>query len=194
MITPDLVFMLTRDDRTVPDARERLTEALAAGVRYIGFKNVGLPPWRLRDLATAIREAGGTTYLEMVDLDPASEERSAASALEWGVDVLMGGTRPHLVCPIIGRTSVRYYPFVGQVVGHPSRLVGSPDELVDGARRLSSMPEIDGIDLLAYRFAGDVDDLMRRICEAAAPKPVVVAGSIDREERLAAAVAAGRHR
>ena len=58
--------MLTRDDRTVPDAAERLQDALAAGVRHIGFKDVGLPVAELRALNDAIRAAGATSVLEVV--------------------------------------------------------------------------------------------------------------------------------
>src|SRR5688500_6327214 len=47
------VFMLTRHERTVPNARAILKEALAAGVRQIGFKDVGLAPfgWRLWEVS-----------------------------------------------------------------------------------------------------------------------------------------------
>ena len=59
------VLMLTRQDRTVSNARAVLEEALAAGVRHIGFKDVGLPPPELIGLVEAIRNAGGTVYLEV---------------------------------------------------------------------------------------------------------------------------------
>ena len=98
-MAPDFIFMLTHTDRTIPDAQERLEEALEAGVRHIGFKDVGLPFARLRRLADAIRAAGATLYLEVVSLDASSEEASARAAVELGVDVLMGGTRPHVVLP-----------------------------------------------------------------------------------------------
>jgi Ala-tRNA(Pro) deacylase len=50
------------------------------------------------------------------------------------------------------------------------------------------MPGVHGLDLLAYRFEGDVPRLIREVC-AAVDKPVVVAGSIDRQERLQAVIA-----
>jgi transposase-like protein len=31
----------------------------------------------------------------------------------------MGGTHPHIVLPILAGTGIRYYPFPGEVVGHP---------------------------------------------------------------------------
>ncbi len=39
----DFVFMLTRNDRTIPDALAQLPLVLSAGVRHIGFKGIGLP-------------------------------------------------------------------------------------------------------------------------------------------------------
>src|SRR5918995_1817821 len=190
-MTPDFIFMLTHADRTIPDAHDRVPEALAAGVRHIGFKDVGLPFARLRRLAEAVRAAGATLYLEVVSLDAQSEETSARAAVELGVDVLMGGTRPHMVLPILVGTRIRYYPFPGEVVGHPSVLAGTTETIVKIACRLVAMDGVYGLDLLAYRFQGDVPDLIRQVCRAAATKPVVVAGSVDRPERIAALIDAG---
>ena len=47
------IFMATRRDRTTPDARARIDEALALGVRNIGFKDVGLPQMRKEDSTAA---------------------------------------------------------------------------------------------------------------------------------------------
>jgi 4-hydroxythreonine-4-phosphate dehydrogenase len=187
---PEFVFMLTRHDRTIPGAHERLREVLAAGVRHIGFKDIGLPLEELQILADAIRAAGAQVYLEVVSLDELSEAASAKAAVALGVDVLMGGTRPHAVLPIIVRTGIRYYPFPGRIVGHPSRLEGTADEIVASAQALAALDGVHGLDLLAYRFDGDVPDLIARVCDAIS-KPVVVAGSIDRADRIEAVVKGG---
>jgi hypothetical protein len=186
----DFIFMLTHYDRTIPDAVDRVPDALRAGVGHIGFKDVGLPFAGLRGLADRIQAAGATLYLEVVSLDAQSEEASARAAVELGVDVLMGGTRPQVVLPILAGTGIRYYPFPGKVAGHPSALVGTTDAIVESARQLAAMEGVHGLDLLAYRFQGDVPDLISRVCRAVATKPVVVAGSIDRPERIAAVIAA----
>ena len=188
---PDFIFMLTRADSTVVDAEARLPEALAAGVRHVGFKDIGLPVAALRRLADAIRRAGATSYLEVVSLDAASEAASARMAVGLGIDVLMGGVRPEVVTPIIAGAAIRYYPYPGEVVGHPCVLAGTVEATVESARRLLATPGVHGLDLLAYRFAGDAEGLMRAVCQAAAGRPVVIAGSLDRAERLAAVVAAG---
>ncbi|TIM59586.1 MAG: 4-hydroxythreonine-4-phosphate dehydrogenase, partial [Mesorhizobium sp.] len=39
----DFIFMLTRNDRTVTDAAVHAETALGAGIRHIGFKDIGLP-------------------------------------------------------------------------------------------------------------------------------------------------------
>jgi NAD(P)H-dependent flavin oxidoreductase YrpB (nitropropane dioxygenase family) len=187
----DFIFMLTHTDRTIPDAIDRVPDALSVGVRHIGFKDVGLPFASLRGLADRIQAAGATLYLEVVSLDAQSEEASAHTAVELGVDVLMGGTRPQVVLPVLAGTGIRYYPFPGQVMGHPSVLAGSTDAIVESACRLAAMEGVDGLDLLAYRSGGDVPDLISRVCRAVATKPVVVAGSIDRPTRIAAVIAAG---
>ena len=188
---PEFIFMLTRNDRTIADAETYLPDAVVAGVRHVGFKDVGLPLTALRRLAAAIRAAGATVYLETVSLDAASEAAAARAAAELGVDVLMGGTRPEIVLPIIAGTGIRYYPFAGQVVGHPGALHGTIDGIVDSARALLDQDGVNGIDLLAYRFAGDVRKLLDRVCRAAGPKPIVVAGSIDRAARIESVVEAG---
>lgn len=188
---PDFIFMLTRADRTVADAEQRLDEALAAGVGHIGFKDIGLPWPALRRLSAAIRAAGAKVYLEVVSLDAPSEAASARAAVALGIDVLMGGTRPGVVAPIIAGAPIRYYPFPGEIVGHPSVLRGSLDSIVQSAQTLLALEGVHGLDLLAYRFDGDAPELIRRVCQVAGARPVVVAGSLDRLERLEAVAAAG---
>jgi mannose-6-phosphate isomerase-like protein (cupin superfamily) len=190
MTGPEFIFMLTRADRTVPDAMDRLAEGLACGLRHIGFKDLGLPLADLHRLASAVRGGGGTLYLEVVSLDAASEAASARAAAELGVDFLLGGTRPDLVLPILRGSGIRYYPFAGRIAGHPSRLEGSPGDILESAQRLCDRDGVHGIDLLAYRFAGDVPGLIEAVC-AGVDKPVIVAGSIDCPSRIAAALQGG---
>jgi hypothetical protein len=188
---PAFIFMLTRGDATVADAPARLREALDAGVRHVGFKDIGLPLEALRGLADTIRGSGATLYLEMVGLGAESEAASARAALALGIDVLMGGICPEVVLPIIEGSPIRYYPFPGEVVGHPSRLTGSLESIVESARALAECDGVHGLDLLAYRFEGDVPALARAVCQAAGQKPVILAGSIDCAERIQAVIEAG---
>ncbi|MGK0186772.1 MAG: methylglyoxal synthase [Verrucomicrobiales bacterium] len=186
----DFIFMLTANDSTIPDARSRLEEVLAGGARHIGFKDVGLPLGELKELAKEIRAAGGRAYLEVVSLDEESELRSAKAAIDLEVDCLLGGTRASLVAPLLRHHPVRYYPFPGEIVGHPSVLAGTIDEIAESAKRLTDLESVHGLDLLAYRYQGDVQELMQAVCKTT-DKPVIMAGSIDQEERIFAAAEAG---
>jgi NAD(P)H-dependent flavin oxidoreductase YrpB (nitropropane dioxygenase family) len=185
-----LIFMLTHNDRTVSNAADVLEIVLAAGIRDVGFKDIGLPFSALKQLNERIKGEGATSYLEVVSLDRESEIASAAAACEIGVDALLGGTRPDAVVPAISGRPIRYFPFAGRISGHPSVLEGSVEEIADSATRIASMEGVDGLDLLAYRANLAVPDLMDRICRAVS-KPVIVAGSIDSPERIVAVAESG---
>jgi hypothetical protein len=187
----EFVFMLTRNDQTVPDAARCLDTAIACGIRHIGFKDIGLPPSELKELAARIRESGATAYLEVVSLDEKSEAKSAEVALMTGVDCLMGGTHPDLVLPIIRDARLDYYPFPGRIESHPSVLKGTESEIVSHAAVLAAMDGVTGLDLLAYRWTGEeVERLIAAVCHAAAV-PVVVAGSVISPNQIEAIARAG---
>ena len=184
------IFMLTRNDRTVPDASQQLQTALGLGVRHIGFKDIGLPLEQLKGLNAAIKAGGATSYLEVVSLDRESEIVSAKAAAEIGVDVLLGGTRVDDVLPIIKDTGIQYFPFPGRITGHPSVLEGTIEEIVESAKTITGRDGVHGLDLLAYRSAQNVPELMKAVC-AAVSKPVYIAGSIATPERIAIVQSAG---
>ena len=177
------IFMLTRNDQTVEDAEQHLVTALAAGVHHIGFKDVGLPFERLKELNAAIKAGGATSYLEVVSLDADSELASAKAAVEIGVDILLGGTHVDAVLPLLKDSEIQYFPFPGKIEGHPSILAGSIDEVVESAEALAAREGVDGLDLLAYRSSENATGLMAAVC-AAVDKPVIVAGSIGSRERI----------
>ena len=118
----DFIFMLTRNDRTVTDATTHVETALRAGVRHIGFKDVGLPFKELARLNQRIKDAGARAYIEVVSLDRESELRSVRAAVDLGVDDLLGGTHIEDVLPIIEGTGLGYYPFPGRITGIPACL------------------------------------------------------------------------
>ncbi len=184
------VFMATRADRTVPQARALIEQALALGVANIGFKDVGLPREALKELAQAIHGGGARVFFEVVSLDRQSELASAACAADFGVDWLLGGVRASEVAPIARSAGVFYAPFPGTVVGHPSALVGEIEEIEASARALARIEGVAGLDLLAYRHSGDVPALVRTVV-GAVDKPVIVAGSIDDPSRIAVVAASG---
>lgn len=181
----DFIFMLTRDDRTVPEAIDHVATALGAGIRHIGFKDIGLPFAELRTVHRLIKAGGAASYLEVVSLDRVSEIASVRAAIDLGVDNLLGGTHVEDALPLLRGTGIRYYPFAGRVSGHPSILEGSITEIADGARAIADRDGVDGLDLLAYRSHTDVEALIAAVC-AATRKPILVAGSIERPEQIAA--------
>lgn len=182
--------MLTRDDATVPDAREHASLALSLGVKHIGFKDVGLPRDSLNTLHQDLKSGGATTYLEVVSLDADSEAASAEMAVSLNVDVLMGGQRPDVVAPMIRGTDIHYAPFPGKIHSHPSVLTGSKDEIVRSAVSLAECPDVHGLDLLAYRAETDPVSLIHAVCNSVS-KPVTIAGSIDHPEQIKACFDAG---
>jgi hypothetical protein len=179
----EFIFMLTHSDRTVPNARAVYDEIRSSGLRYVGFKDIGLPIAELRELARAIRADGREVMLEVVSEDKDEELRSIRAALEIGVDWLLGGTHPDEALEILAGSPARYCPFPGRVIGHPSQLRGSIDEIADDAAALTARPGVHGLDLLAYRYDGDVQALTAAVNERSSG-PVIAAGSVDSLERI----------
>ncbi|MGZ2370312.1 hypothetical protein ACXR6G_11030 [Ancylomarina sp. YFZ004] len=176
--------MLTKDDQTISDARKYVKEIVLAGAKHIGFKDIGLPTSELKYLAEDLKKEGVKVYLEVVSLDAESEEKSAKVAMDLNVDYLLGGTRPELIASIVKDHPLKYYPFVGKIEDHPSILTGTVEEIAAHAQQITAIDGVDGLDLLAYRFTGeDIPLLIKEVCRSS-KKPVIVAGSIDREERI----------
>lgn len=190
MTRPEFIFMLTKDDVTVSDAIQRVQDVKHPGIRILGFKDIGLGFRELENLTSAIQSSGRQVALEVVSLSQESELHSAEMAVSLGVDCLLGGTRGAQVCEIIAGTPIRYYPFPGHIVGHPSRLRGTREEIIESARLLAATRGVTGLDLLAYRYDGDAENLMKLVVDAV-DVPVIVAGSIDSPERIRAVVDAG---
>lgn len=180
---PEFIFMLTHEDVTVENALEVYDEVRNTGLRYVGFKDVGPSFETLKELAQTIHEGGHEVMLEVVSERREDELRSARAALDLGVDYLLGGTHADEVAEIVAGTGVRYCPFPGRIVGHPSLLRGGIEEISDSARKLAAMEEVWGLDLLAYRYDGDVDALVRSVVDAV-DVPVIAAGSVDSAEKI----------
>lgn len=182
----NFIFMLTRHDRTVADAKQHLTTAIKAGIKHIGFKDIGLPIEDLKALNKLIKASGATSYIEVVSLDTDSEVASAKAAVEIGVDYLLGGTSVEHVLPLLKDSDIQYYPFPGRIEGHPSNLMGSIEDIVQSAISLTQHEGVHGLDLLAYRSSESVPELMAAVTSAI-NKPVIMAGSITGPERIIAA-------
>ena len=185
----EFIFMLTRDDVTLPDARAVYGSVAGTGIRHVGCKDVGLPKNELKALMDDIRAHGHETYLEVVSETEEATLASARAAAEIRPDHVIGGTLIEPVHEILAGTGVRFWPYVGRVVGHPCLLRGSIEEIVADAQRAAALG-VDGINLLAYRYDGDVEALVRAVV-GAIDLPVICAGSVDSVERIRALEAAG---
>jgi hypothetical protein len=187
----NFIFMLTHADRTIDDALEYVESLSGTGLHYIGFKDVGATPERQLAIARAARDAGFETMLEVVSVTREAEVASVEAALAAGVDWVLGGTNPEAVLPLLEGTSVRYCPFPGRVVGHPSILEGTIEEIADSAATLTAIPGVFGLDLLAYRHAtADIAELTRSVVESSRG-PVIAAGSVVDDAQISTLAAAG---
>ena len=180
----EFIFMLTRNDETLADAREIYASVATAGVRHFGCKDVGLPRKELEALLSDIENNGHTSYLEVVSESDEATLASARAAAEIQPDYLIGGTLIEPVQEIIAGTGIKFFPYVGRVVGHPCLLRGSIQEIADDARRAEALG-LDGVNLLAYRYDGDVEALVDAVVSNTS-LPVIAAGSVDSVERIRA--------
>ena len=181
-LKPELIVMLTHHDQTVPDAADLFERTKQYPITHWGFKDVGLPPDEMQKVVTAMKDAGKTTFLEVVSLSEDEGLRGARLAVELGFDILMGTVFYPSIADYLKDQPVRYYPFPGHVHSHPSILDGEIDAIVAHARELEAYG-MHGLDLLTYRYDGEAARLLRQVVEAT-KIPVVSAGSIATFERI----------
>ncbi|MDZ4159979.1 MAG: hypothetical protein U1B80_09330, partial [Anaerolineaceae bacterium] len=180
---PELIVMLTHHDQTVKNARQLFDEMKDTPVQHWGFKDVGLPPDEIKVLVKSMKDAGKTTHLEVVSLSENEGLTGASLAVESGFDYLLGTVYFDSIHEYLKTKTIRYYPFPGHVHSQPSILDGTIEEIVDHARKLEAKG-VDGMDLLAYRFVGNADDLLREVVKAT-HVPIIAAGSIATFDRIA---------
>jgi hypothetical protein len=178
-----LIVMLTQNDITVDKADKVFDACKDLPVEFWGFKNTGISPTDTRRLVDAMKEAGKTTFLEVVTYTEESCLDNAKLAVEYGFDYLTGTRFFPSVSKFLEGTSVKYFPFVGNVGGSPVTLKGSVQEILDDAKRLEGAG-VHGLDLVAYRFSdGDPVELAKQVV-AQASTAVIIAGSISSYERI----------
>jgi hypothetical protein len=181
----EFIFMLTHHDATIPNALEVYDEVRDLPLRYVGFKDVGQPVARLAELARRIHADGREAMLEVVSENAADELKSIDAAWSIGVDWVLGGTHVGAALALLDGRDLRYCPFPGRVIGHPSILEGTVDEIAQSAKSLTSHDRVSGLDLLAYRYSGDVEGLVAAVVRSTS-KPVIAAGTVNSIERITA--------
>ncbi len=186
---PEFILMLTYNDSTVKEALQIFRECRNTPVTHWGFKDVGLPPDEMKALVHEMKEAGKTTYLEVVSLSEEEGLRGARIAVEAGFDILMGTVFFDSILEFLKGKPIQYFPFPGHIYGHPSILDGTMEEIVNHACFLEGKG-VEGMDLLSYRYTGDAPQLLREVVKAT-HVPIVSAGSIESYKRLAEVWQAG---
>ena len=181
-LKPELIVMLTHQDRTVQDALQLFERTQDYPITHWGFKDVGLSPEEMQRVVTAMKAAGKNTFLEVVSLSEEEGLTGARLAVDLGFDVLMGTVFFPSIGEYLKDKAIKYYPFPGHIHSHPSILDGTIEEIVAHACELESYGA-DGLDLLTYRYAGDAAHLLKKVVKAT-QVPVVSAGSIATFERI----------
>jgi 2,4-dienoyl-CoA reductase-like NADH-dependent reductase (Old Yellow Enzyme family) len=180
---PKLILMFTQNDVTVPDAIDYFEKVKDLPVDYFGFKEIGLPHDKMKELNNKIHAAGVKSFLEVVEYDEESIKEPAKMALDLGFDYLMGTVYFPSIWDIIDK-KIKYFPFCGKIYDRPSVLDGTIDEIVADAKRIEKAGA-NGFDLLAYRYKypDKINDLVLAVRDAV-DVPIVSAGSINSFDRL----------
>jgi hypothetical protein len=187
----NFIFMLTHNDTTVPLADKVYEGLRGTALRYVGFKDIGATPEELAVVADKAHADGLEVFLEVVSTSQESELASLEAARHIGVDWVMGGTHAEEGVRILAGSPVKYCPFPGRIVGHPSILLGSVAEIAQNARDLTAIDGVFGVDLLAYRHPDENPLEVTREVVSASSGPVIVAGSIVTAEQIRQVAAAG---
>ncbi len=187
----DFIFMLTKDDQTVEDCLELYEAILAVGLTHVGFKDVGVDKATQKSLTDAINSSGAISYMEVVSTTDEDAIASAKTAVELGVQRLLGGTQVEEIMEIVKGTDTTYFPFPGFPVGRPTELGGSEAD-VEGHCRGFMQIGCAGCDILAYRGTeADPVALVRAARRGLGSGYLIVAGSVDSVERISAIADAG---
>ena len=179
---PELVVMLTHNDRTVANAPEVFAACRHTRANCWGMKEEGLPLPQMQRLYDDMRACGKTTFLEVVAYTEAECLAGARIAAECGCDYLMGTMFSDSVSDFCCQKGIGYLPFVGTVTGRPSVLEGTLESMLAEARANVERGAY-GVDLLGYRYTGDAVALNRDFV-AQLDAPVCLAGSVNSFQRL----------
>lgn len=181
---PELIIMLTQNDITVTNAAEVFDVCKDLPAQHWGFKDVGLSKDEMIALNRKMKDAGKTTYLEVVTYTEEGCVEGAKLAGECGFDYLTGTVYYPAVKPVLEQYSMKYLPFPGKVGGSPVALTGTIDEIVADSVRLIEAGA-DGVDLTAFRYTdGDPMELAYAVGNRIGMDKLTIAGSISNTARM----------
>ena len=188
---PELIVMLTYNDVTVENASEIFRQCRNSKARYWGFKEKGIPIVEMKQLFAEMKQCGKITGLEVVAYTEQEGMDGARTALECGVDILMGTIYSDKINDFCKEHHLKYMPFVGTVEERPSVLKGDIQKIKEEARTYLEKG-VYGIDLLGYRYTGDARQLNRVMAESI-EMPICIAGSVDSYEKIDEILEIGAH-
>ena len=180
----DFIFMLTRGDKTVGDCLDKVEISIEAGIKHIGFKDIGVDLEILQTLNKVIKDSGACSYLEVVSTTEIDERKSITFGTEIGVDMICGGKQIEFAMSKTQGTNIKYLPFVGTPIGHPTALAGSPVEISSECGDIAEKG-CYGVDLLAFRSIDENPiELVKVARKSLNGGYLLVAGDIDSIERI----------
>lgn len=178
-----IIIMLTHNDKTVPNAIEVFEENKDLPIQFWGFKDVGMERDKMKVLCNKIREAGKTSFLEVVSYTEEECMRGAEIAVECGFDYLLGTLYYDSVAAYIKEHNLKYCPFAGKVSESPSILEGTLEEMLAQEADFADKG-VFGTDLLGYRYVDGDPNVLSAEYIKNAKNPVILAGSIGSEDRM----------
>lgn len=179
---PQLIVMLTQDDKTVMNAPEVFEKCKDSKAQIWGFKEEPLPEDEMKKLFRYMKSLGKTTALEVVAYSEEEGLRGAKAAYDCGCDILMGTMFFDSINDYCKNHGLKYMPYVGEVTERPSILEGEAEDMVKQACEYLDKG-VFGINLLGYRYTKDPVKLIETVVSKV-PGPVCVAGSVDSFDRL----------
>ncbi len=182
MAKPELIVMLTWNDKTVADAKEIFLAAKDAPAKYWGCKREGISEEALCDLLETMKANGKETFLETISIDEQECLETAEIAAKCGADHLIGTIYFDSVYEVCKKANMTYSPFFG-LDPVDTRLRGTVDEIVKAAVELEKK-DVWGTSFSGFRYiSGDPVELVHAVC-AAVKKPITIMGSVNSYERL----------
>ena len=163
---------------------------METGVKHLGFKDVGVPRETLVALNERIKASGGVSYMEVVSTTSEACLNSARSAVEIGVDRLLGGTEAEAMLQVLAGSGITYFPFAGRPEGHPTQLGGTPEQVAADCQRFEALG-CAGVDLLAYRATEAEPIALVRAARQALVGELIIAGSVGTPARVRELAEAG---
>lgn len=182
---PEIIVMLTHNDVTVKNASTVFDSCIDLPVKYWGFKDVGLSHSEMAALSKKMKDAGKTTFLEVVTFTEESCMEAARLAYDCGIDYFTGTVFYPAVMDFIKEKNMKFYPFCGNVQANPIiTLEGDIGDVVADCKKLKQLG-VDGVDLVAYRSQNaDPINLAKEVIQSVGNENVIIAGSINSLERV----------